>query len=256
LLLLLLLCCCYCSSSSFALVAGVSSCRVRSKNGMGAWSGFSHQSQPVFLRAAHGERPMREPVRGLVLGHTGGGYVASSSEIRRFIRESVEADTRFDAEMVKWLKDQGWGALRVWARRCARMTAAQKAAEAFRLTQPPAPRGAGLVGDSKAQPSAGTPTTEALRGKVGRAYDKHVSPWLARSRAEWVRVAETAAAGRPSLLREIPGSHMYRRLTRGRSMRRQAKVRQHKGTSVSHGGPQQMLQPSGRVPGQPTRHYG
>lgn len=58
------------------------------------------------------------------------------------------------------------------------------------------------------------------KGKKGKAYHHHVSTWLAKSRAQWVPTAELHAAGRPSLLKMIPGSHMYRSITRGASMRR------------------------------------
>ena len=59
--------------------------RVRAKNRLGAWGPFSPVSEPIFLRAAHGQRPERRPVRGITVGHTGGGYVASSSEIKRCV---------------------------------------------------------------------------------------------------------------------------------------------------------------------------
>ena len=124
--------------------------------------------------------------------------------------------------MIKWLREQGWGALRVWARRCRRLSAAQRAAEAFRLTQPPVRR---TADESKQQ---------EIRGKTGREYDRHVSPWLRRNRALWVHVAESAAAGRPSMLKIIPGSHMYKTLSRGASMRRPASMRRGRGSSVRH----------------------
>ena len=129
--------------------------------------------------------------------------------------------------MIKWLKDQGWGALRTWARRCARMSAAQRAAEAFRLMQPPE--------QSRGRDERKTADEAELRGKTGKAYDRHVSPWLKRNRAVWVHIAETAAAGRPSMLKMIPGSTMYKRLSRGKSMRRHASVRSSKGGTYKHG---------------------
>lgn len=107
--------------------------RVRAMNAMGAWSDWGEASLPIFLGAPAGDRPAKRPVRGLHLQHTGGGYIAITSEIRRYINENVQADKDYDQFMIKWLRDQGWAALRAWCHRCAKLTPAQRAAEALRL---------------------------------------------------------------------------------------------------------------------------
>jgi len=177
--------------------------RVRCKNQYGEWGPWSLPSRPVHLPDVPAERPVRPAVGGMRVYGTGGGYQASTEEIRRFIRENLEADSQLGDLFGAWVKEQLWGLMRTFWRHA--MLSAKKSKRAIAAERaPPAAktRARNVEADDVEKIS---PKLDMVAVKEYSKVRKGIAGAAVRlSRSVWVPIAESAAAGRPSLLAMLP----------------------------------------------------
>lgn len=181
--------------------------RVRCKNQYGEWGKWSLPSRPVHLPAPPGERPVRPAVGGMRVYGTGGGYQASTEEIRRFIKENLEADAELGDMFGEWVRDYLWGLMRTfWRNQMLSLKKGRRAIAAERAPQQTKQRA------MKWARNVETDDLEKISPKLDEAQVRDFSmkrkgiagAAVRLSRSVWVPIAESAAAGRPSLLAMLP----------------------------------------------------
>lgn len=174
--------------------------RVRARNQHGVLGPWSTSCRPVFVPGDPEPIPARRAVRGLQVNQTGGGFIASAPEIKRFIKDNLEADQQLRKDFRSFVSRGLWGLMQKWCKNQANALSKERIAgvprqkhsdeesiaQARMLIKRALPR----VG----KPEEKSPADDASFGEAA----------VRRSRAIWVPIVESAAAGRPSLLAMLP----------------------------------------------------
>lgn len=181
--------------------------RVRAVNGYGEWSDWSDESRPVYVPTVPHPRPQRPNVPGLSVKACGGGYQASTGELKRFILGNLKADQVLGQLYTEWSKKQLWGTVRDWSRNSALARTIENR-ELAKLGHPPSEArriSADWVGTGG---KAGRETlTRVKTPDASKRSQMTIAGAAVRlSRSVWVPIAESACAGRPTLLALLPKS--------------------------------------------------
>jgi len=181
--------------------------RVRCKNQYGEWGPWSVASRPVHLPNIPAERPVRPAVGGMRVYGTGGGYQASTEEIRRFIRENLEADSELGDSFGAWVREHLWGLMRTfWRNQMLSLKKGKRAIAAERAPLATKQRALKWARNVEADDVEKiSPKLDMVAVKEYSKVRKGIAGAAVRlSRSVWVPIAESAAAGRPSLLAMLP----------------------------------------------------